>query len=106
MPNENLSIIPDVIASLETNKILNFINNDNQNNKFSKINVKFLVNKFSNHETNVQLIHPKNYICNNTSINLKDNNNFEGITFSSEIQIPTSVDEGLEKTVNWYLNNL
>ena len=97
MPNSNLSVIPDIISSLETNKILNIINNDNQNNKFTKINVKFLVNKFSNHETNLQLIHPKNYICNNTSINLKNNNNFEGILVSTEIQIPTLVDEGLGK---------
>ena len=61
MPNDNLSIIPDVIASFETNKILNFINHENQNDEFSKIKVNFLVNKFSKDETNLELIHPKNW---------------------------------------------
>jgi hypothetical protein len=56
-----------------------------------------LINKFSNEESNLQLVHPKNYTCNYTKLKLKDNNNYEGITFSSEIQIPTSVDEGLGK---------
>ena len=97
MPNENFTIIPNIIGSLEEKKIINIISKQNKNNETTKIPIKFLVTKFSSGSEDLVLNYPKDWICDNPILKLDNNNNSEAISYHTELQVNSQIDEGLSK---------
>ena len=47
MPKNNFAIIPDIIGSLENDKIINVIKEGKKSNDLTKLPIKFLIKKYS-----------------------------------------------------------
>ena len=97
MPKNNFAIIPDIIGSLENDKIINVIKGGKKSNDLTKLPIKFLIKKYSPGPAKLILNIPDNWVCSNTSFKLEDNHNFETTPFNSEIHIPSQISEGVEK---------
>ena len=97
IPKNNFAIIPDIIGSLENDKIINVIKEGKKSNNLTKLPIKFLIRKYSPGPAKLILNIPDNWVCSNTSFKLEDNHNFETTPFNSEIHIPSQISEGVEK---------
>jgi len=94
VPSVNFSILPDVIGSIKNCELLNIIDRDQNSNL---IPVNFLINKFSPNRSELILNYPKNWLCNNSKLTIKESSSIESVPCNFEIKIPTLIEEGLEK---------
>ena len=83
IPKNNFAIIPDIIGSLENDKIINVIKEGKKSNNLTKLPIKFLIKKYSPGPAKLILNIPDNWVCSNTSFKLEDNHNFETTAFNS-----------------------
>ena len=102
MPKNNFAIIPDIIGSLENDKIINLTQEGVQSNDLTKLPIKFLIKKHSPGPAELTLNIPDRWVCNNTSFELEENHNSETTQFNSEIEIPAQINEGLTKVFLTY----